>query len=133
MMAPRAGQVAQIMLRDPDQSLADQAIVRIRLLRCQSIRTFAPRARATRCWPLAGVKEPQAPERAQLILGVIKALRNLKGLCPGRADLGNGTSGIHQRCRKRGVELHLAARVPARSGRDSGERLLDPAAALLQQ
>jgi hypothetical protein len=65
-------------------------------------------------------KGPQAPERTQLVLGIVKAFGNLEGLCPGRADLGNGTSGIHQRCRKRGVELHLAARVPPRLGPDSG-------------
>ena len=35
--------------------------------------------------------------------------------------------------RQGGVELHLAARVPARSGPESGERPLDAAAALLQQ
>ena len=78
-------------------------------------------------------KGPQAPERAQLVLGVTKALRNLEGLCPDRFDLGNGTSGIHQGLRKRGVELHLAALVPARPGRDSGESPLDPTAALLHQ
>ena len=35
--------------------------------------------------------------------------------------------------RKRGVELHLAALVPARSGPESGDSPLDPAAALLHQ
>ena len=79
----------------------------------------------------AGVKGPQAPERAQLILCVTEGLGNLERFCPDRADFGNGTSGLHQRLRKRVVELHLATRVPARAGRDSGERLLDPAAALL--
>jgi hypothetical protein len=79
----------------------------------------------------ADVKGPQAKERAQLVLGVTEALRNLKGLCHDLADLGNGTSGVHQRCRKRGLELHPAVRVPARPGRDRCERLLDPAAALL--
>ena len=51
----------------------------------------------------ADAKGPQAPERARLVLGVAKALRNLEGLCPDLIDLGNGTFGIHQRCRKRGV------------------------------
>ena len=79
----------------------------------------------------ADAKGPQAPERAQLVLDVVKALRNLEGLCPDRLDLGDGTSAIHERCRKGGLELHFAARVPDRSGRDSGESPLDPAAALL--
>jgi hypothetical protein len=81
---------------------------------------------------LAGVdaKGPQAKERAQLVLGVTETRRNLEGLCPGRADLGNGTSGIHQRCRECGVELHLAVRVPPRPGRKGRESPLHPAAAL---
>jgi hypothetical protein len=40
---------------------------------------------------------------------------------------------MHERCRHCGAELHLVARIPARSGPESGERLLDAAAALLQQ
>ncbi len=80
----------------------------------------------------ADAEGPQAPERAQLALGVTEALRNLEGLCRDRFDLGNRTSGIHQRLRNRSLELHLAVRVPARPGRDSGESPLDPAAALLR-
>ena len=131
-MAPRAEQIAQVILRRTDHSLADQAIVRVGPLRRQSIEPLS-QGQSDAMLAADDAKGPQAPERAQLILGVTEALRNLEGLCPGRADLGNGTSGIHQRCRKRGVELHLAARVPARSGRDSGERPLDPAAAFLHQ
>ena len=40
---------------------------------------------------------------------------------------------MHQRCSHCGVELHLVARIPARSGPESGERSLDAAAALLKQ
>jgi len=40
---------------------------------------------------------------------------------------------MYLRCAQRGVELHLAARVPARSGHERGERLLDTAAAFLHQ
>ena len=129
-MAPRAEQIAQVILRCADHSLADQAIVRVGPLRRQSIEPLS-QGQSDAMLAAVDAKGPQAPERAQLVLGIVKALRNLEGLCPDRADLGNGTSGIHQRCRKRGVELHLAARVPARSGRDSGESPLDPAAALL--
>ena len=89
-MAPRAWLVAQIMLRDADHSLADQPIVRDRAdARRQS--TEPLRQVQSDAMPTAGgVKEPQAPERAQLVLGIVEALRDLKGLCPGRAGLGNG-------------------------------------------
>ena len=131
-MAPRAEQIAQVILRRTDHSLADQAIVRVGSLRRQSIEPLS-QGQSDAMPAVADAKGPQAPERAQLVLGVAEALRNLEGFCPDCADLGNGTSCIHQRCRKRGVELHLAAGVPSRSGRDSGESPLDPAAALLHQ
>src|SRR3954469_12745406 len=111
------------MLRRTDHSLADQAIVRVGPLRRQSTEPLSQGQRDTLV-AAADVKGPQAPERAQLVLGVTEALRNLEGLCPDLADLGNGAPGIHQRYRKRGVELHLAARVPVRFGRDRGERPL---------
>src|SRR5258705_4463587 len=81
-----------------------------------------------------GVINPQAPERPQPILGVVKALRNLEGPCVGHAGLGAGsTPTINQRCTHCGAELHLVARIPARSRPESGERSLGAAAALLQQ
>ena len=43
------------------------------------------------------VKELQASERAQLVLGIIKALRKFEGLCPGRADLDSLSFGVCQR------------------------------------
>jgi hypothetical protein len=79
------------------------------------------------------VKDPQSPERSQLVFGIVEAFRNLEGPCPGRAHVGKGASGIYQRRTQRGVELHLSARVPARSGPESGERPLDAAAALVDQ
>jgi hypothetical protein len=131
-MAPRAEQIAHVMLRRTDHLLADQAIARVGLLRRQSIELLS-QGQSDAMLAAADVEDPQAPERAQLVLGVTEALRNLEGPCPGRADLGNGTSGKHQRCSKRGVELHLAASVPACPGRDRRESPLDPAAALLHQ
>jgi hypothetical protein len=66
------------------------------------------------------------------MLDIFKALRNLEGLCIGRAHVGAGrTSGMSQGCAQCDVEFHLAARVPVRSGPESGKRLLDPATALL--
>ena len=99
-MAPRAEQIAQVILRRTDHSLADQAIVRVGPLRRQSIEPSS-QAQSDALLTAGDAKGPQAPERAQLVLGVAETLRNLEGLCPDRADLGNGTSGIHQRCRKR--------------------------------
>ena len=132
-MAPRAGQVAEIMLRDADHSLADQPIVRVGSLRGQRmepLRQFESNAMPT----AGGVISPQAPQRPQPVLGIVKALRNLEGPCVGHADLGAGrTPTMNQRCAHRGVELHLVARIPARSGPESGERPLGAAAALLQQ
>ena len=73
----------------------------------------------------ADVKVPQAPERAQLVLGVTEALRNLEGLCPGLADLGNGpslysampsaASSFISRCVSRPARP-LSRRAPARPG-----------------
>jgi hypothetical protein len=40
---------------------------------------------------------------------------------------------MYLRCAKRGVELHLAAKVSTRFARDSGESPFDPAAAFLHQ
>ena len=84
---------------------------------------------AARC-----VKEPQAPEGTQLMLGILEALRNLESPGPGRADLRHrGAFGKYQRRGQCGVELHFAARAPVRCGSEGGESLLDAAAALLHQ
>ena len=47
------------------------------------------------------VKKLEASERAQLVLGIVKALRKLEGLCPGRADLDGFTLGVYQRTYER--------------------------------
>jgi hypothetical protein len=131
-MAPRAEQIAQVILRRTDHSLACQAIVRLGPLLRQRIEPLS-QGQSDNLLAAVETEGPQAPERAQLVLGIVKAFRNLEGLRPGRADLGNSTPGIHQRCRKRGAEPHLAARVPTHPGPDRGESPLDPAAALLHQ
>src|SRR5436190_7415444 len=81
----------------------------------------------------SGVKEPQAAERAQPVLGVVEALRYLKGLCPGRASLGNGTSGMYRRCTQCGMKLHLAARVRLFVSFNGSKRSFNPRATLVQQ
>src|SRR5438132_14066452 len=119
------------MLRGADYALADKPIVRIGPVGRQSTEPFCQCQ--SDAMPIAGsVEEPQPPERAQPILGIVKALRNLEGLCPGRAGLG-ATSDIYQRSTQSGLEFHLVARVPARSGPESGEGPLDAAATLLKQ
>src|SRR6201987_324339 len=120
------------MLRRTDHALADQVIVRVRPLRRQSIEPLC-QGQTGAMLAADDAKAPQAPERAQLVLGVTEALSDLESLCPGRVDLGNGTSSINQRLRKRGLKLHLAARVPVCGGRRSGKSPLDPAAALFRQ
>src|SRR5271166_1572637 len=129
-MAPRACLIAQVKLDDPNHSLADQPIVWVGPLGSQS--TEPLRQRQSDAMPAAvKVKGPQAPERAKLVLGIVKAVGKLQRLCPCRADLGDGrTQGIGQRGAPCDLELHLATRIPARSGSESGERLLNPAAAL---
>jgi len=130
-MPSRGGLVAQIMLRDPNQPVADQAIVRVGPRRPQDAEPLH-QSQSDAMPTASAVKEPQAPERAQPVLGIVKALRYLEDLCPGRADLRAGsTSGMYQRCTQCGVELHLAARVSVRPRRESGKRLLDTNAALL--
>jgi predicted RNA-binding Zn-ribbon protein involved in translation (DUF1610 family) len=109
------------MFRHTDQWIADQPIVGVGSVRSQSIQPL--RQCQSHAMPtVADVKGQQAPERSQLVLGIVKALRDLEGLCPGRAGLGNVTSGMHQRRAECGMELHLAARVPSRSCPQSGER-----------
>jgi len=70
-------------------------------------------ARASNRWARVGVphcrpplmwKDHRPQKRAQLVLGVIEVFRDLKGLCPVRADFGNVTSGVvtSASCRRRG-------------------------------
>src|SRR4029077_3352732 len=94
--APGAGQVAEVMLRDADHFLAAQPIVRVGSLRGQRmepLRQFESNAKPT----AGGVISPQAPQCAQAILGIVKALRNLKGRCESHSGLGvASTSAIKQ-------------------------------------
>ena len=112
-MTPRTRLVAQMVLRRADHPRADQLIVRVGPVRSQSIEPL--RQCHSDAMPTAGgVEDPQARERAQLVLGIVKALRKLEGPCPGRGDLRTGNaSGIYQRYAQCGVELHFAVRVRA--------------------
>src|SRR5690242_10530695 len=56
---------------------------------------------------------PQAPDRAQAILGVVEPLGNRKNVCPRRTNLGTRTFRIEQRRSKCRVQLHLAPRTSA--------------------
>jgi hypothetical protein len=94
-VVPRTGLVAQTMLRGANQPVADQAIVRVGP-RCPQDAEPLCQSQSDAMLTASGVKEPQAAERAQPVLGIVEALRYLKGLCPGRASLGNGTSGMYR-------------------------------------
>ena len=110
--AARSGGRPKI-LGDRNHMLADQAIVRVGPL----FRQASGGSRLDKSIAILAtviMKSPQAGQRAQAILVIIKALRNLENRCPGSADLGNGAAGKHQRAGKRGMELHLA-----RAGRRS--------------
>ena len=76
---------------------------------------------AMRCRPLVEVKEPEAPERRQPVLGIVEALGNLEGPCPGRPEPRNRILGhsIGDAAERR-MELHLPARIGVRSSFDSG-------------
>jgi len=80
-MAARAEQIAQVMLRRTHQLLADHTSVRLGPLRRQSMEPL--REGQSDALPAGGdVEGPQGPKRAQLVLDVTEALRNLEGLCP---------------------------------------------------
>jgi hypothetical protein len=85
-MAPRAELIAEQMLRRADQPLADQPIVRIGPARGQGAEPLR-HSQSTVKLTAVEVKDPQTPQRPQLVLGIVKAHRNLKNACPGRADL----------------------------------------------
>ena len=86
--------------------LADQAIVRIGPLRRQASGLLRL-DKSVAIVATVVMKSPQAGQRAQSILVIIKALRDLENRCPGCTDLGNGAPCKYQRAGKRGMELHL--------------------------
>jgi hypothetical protein len=132
-MAARAEQIADEVLGLAHHPLADQPIVRVGALRRQATEPLH-QSESDPMLTAAQVEGPYAPERPQLVLDIVKALRNLERLCPCCADFRVGhTPGIHQRCAQCGMELHLPARVPVRSACQSGERPLHAAAALVKQ
>jgi hypothetical protein len=115
-MAPRAGQVAEVKLRDADHSLAAQPIVRVGPLRGQRMEPFAP-VRERRDADRLRLDKPTGPtapatdtRRRQ---GSPQSQGPLCRLCRSR---GRQHPYHKQRCSHCGVELHLVARIPARSG-----------------
>src|ERR1700730_4692382 len=76
---------------------------------------------------------PQAAERAQSILGVVKPLGNRKSVCPGRTRLETRTSRIGYRRSKCGVQLHRASRASAHARWQAGECAYDTPAPFVHQ
>jgi hypothetical protein len=86
-MGPCALLVAQIMLRDADQSLTDQPIARVRPVRSQSAEPLR-QCQGGGILTTADVKGPQLPERAKLVVGIVKTLRKFEGLVKAAAISG---------------------------------------------
>ena len=106
-MAPRTDLVAKKMFGHAHHALAEQPIARVRPTRCQIMELLRKWQRST-VSTAPGVIEIQAPESAQLVLGVAKALRDVECLRERRAHLGS----LRCRCAQRGVQPHFLARVP---------------------
>jgi hypothetical protein len=86
-MEPRAALVAEQMLRRADQSFAGQPIAQVGPACGQGAEPLR-QSQSTVKLTAVDVKDPQTPQRSQLVLGIVKARRNLENACPGRADLG---------------------------------------------
>src|SRR5258708_17957040 len=78
-MTPRTDLVAKKMFGHAHHALAEQLIARVRPPRCQIMELLRKWQRST-VSIAPGVIEIQAPESAQLILRVAKALRNVECL-----------------------------------------------------
>ena len=127
-MAPRADLVADIMFGCAQPALAELPIVLVRPARRQFAKSVRKRQReaiSTAC----GMKKIQAPERAQLVFEIAKALRNLERLRERLAHFGS----LGCRCAERGVQPHFVTRVAGASGSECAKRLLGATAALLQE
>src|ERR1700730_821697 len=83
-----------------------------------------------------GVKDaigPQAAERTQSILGVVKPLGNRESICPGRTTLETRTSGIGYRRTKCSIQLHFTSRASAHARWQAEECAFDPPAPFVHQ
>ncbi len=78
-VAPRANLITKTMFRHTNEMLAEELSARVRPARCQLMERLCKWQRSI-VSSAFGVKEIQATESAQLIVGVAKALCNLK--CP---------------------------------------------------
>src|SRR5258708_25605295 len=124
-ITPRAGLVAKKMFGQTHHALAEQSVARIRPAQSEFVEPLRKLQRST-VSIARGVKEIQAPESAQLILDVAKALRNVECLRKRLAHLRS----YGCRCAQRGVQPHLFGRVPGPSGSESAKRLFSASATL---
>src|ERR1700693_2734424 len=98
--------VAKIMLGNPHHALAEQPIVRVRPNHCQIIELLRKRQRTTVSTG-RGLVVVQAPESAQLVLGIAKALRDFQNL----REYGAHLTSLKRRSAQRGEQPHTLARV----------------------
>jgi len=131
-MTPSLRLVSQVMVRDADHSLAAQPIVRVGMLPRDGVKPLGHGKGGAALIAVVAIN-PKPPQRPQLVLGVAERFGEAECCSAGSLDLRRRAVGKQQRCAQSSLELHLAARVPVRCRPESGERLHDPAAALLKQ
>src|SRR5258708_11555541 len=131
-MTPRVGMISHVVQDDADQAITNQPIKRIGCLRSKRRESLSQSQRGPKLATDRVIK-PQAMKGPQLIVSVIKTLCNLEGFFPGRPGFGSRAFRICQRYPEGRTQLHLAARVSARTRADARERSLDPAATLIHQ
>src|ERR1700692_482278 len=105
-MAPGADLIAEKMLGSADHALAQEERVRIQRARCQ-IMEFLRGLQRSAVSTARVVAEMQAVKRAQLVLRVAKACRDLELLRERSAHLGR----LGRRVAERVVRSHLLPRV----------------------
>ena len=103
-MRPSTDLIAKKMLGRAHRPLAEQPIIQVGPVHCQIVELLREWQRST-VSTAPGVIEIQAPESAQLVLGVAKALRDIEHLGERCAHLGN----IGRRRAQRSVQPHLLA------------------------
>src|SRR5215813_5592067 len=110
-MLTRARLVSEKVQYDPSPTIADQQIGRIGLLHSDTAKPLGKRQR--RLILAAKIAtSPQAIKGAQLVVSVVKALRNLQRVHPSCAGLGYRTFDIEQRLSKCGIQEHCVALSP---------------------
>ncbi len=85
-MTPRIAQISQEIQRRSEHALAHEQIGRVDLAPRQ-VRDPLREGQRDPVLHVADAIGPQAAERTQSILGVVKPVGNRKSICPGRTNL----------------------------------------------